>query len=480
MHRRRSFVGWMLVAPAVLLAAAERTAALPYSPRVGEPYPQIVLPTIEGDRVVALSSFRGQKVLLVHFASWDEDSRRALPVWNEKTKALVDSQKLVVIGVAQEQHADRCWLFAQWQGIAWPILHDPLNLVGIQELPAVVAIDEHGIVRDVKPQPDTIAESFALMPFSPPAKPIPMPPEELPDPRVTRRYAQEGRRSENWRNHGDALVLAGLPPQIDEAIKAYGDAVRLDPRDAAAFFRLGVAYRLRFDRPQRQPGDFQAAIDAWQKAAKLRPRNAVFRRRVQQYGPQVDRRFAFYGWVEAAQQALASTSRDRKGAETIPVALSPEPTPAECARSERQFRKRSIHGPEGDPRDKVAHDRDGLIELTSAVVRGTEKGNRCVAEVHLIFRPSAKADARWTSDAEPLRAWIAESKSGEFTRRFVEHPNPASASSAEERTLNFAVKLPAMQKRTVTITGYALYNVRAGDDGERRLLRQDFKVQIKP
>jgi hypothetical protein len=40
------------------------------SPRVGRPHPQIVLPTIEGDRVIALSSLRGRKVLLVHFASW--------------------------------------------------------------------------------------------------------------------------------------------------------------------------------------------------------------------------------------------------------------------------------------------------------------------------------------------------------------------------------------------------------------------------
>ena len=472
MHRRRAPISWMLLAPAAFLAAAERTAASPYPPAVGGVHPQIILPTIEGDQVVALSSFRGQKVLLVHFASWDENSRRDLPVWNAKTKGLVDSKKLVVIGVAQEQHADRCRLFAQWHGIAWPILHDPLNLVGIQELPAVIAIDEYGIVRDLKPQPDTVAESFALKQFPAPTKPLPLPPDELPEPRVTRRYAEEGRQSVGWCNHGDALVLAGQPPQIDEAIAAYGKALNLDRRSADASFRLGVAYRLRFDRPQRQPGDFQAAIDAWRRAAKLQPRNAVFRRRVQQYGPQMDRPFAFYDWVEAARQAVV-------GQKQTPIVLSAEPTPAECARAERQFRKSSTRGPEGDPRDKVKHDRDGLIELTGVVVRGTETENRCIAEVHLIFRPNEKADARWSNDADSLRVWIDDSKSGEFTRRFVEHPNPAGASSAEERTLNFAVKLPAMQKRMVTITGYALYHVRLGEGGERQQLRQDFKVKIK-
>ncbi len=44
--------------------------AKPYAPTVGGPHPQIVLPAIDGERVVALDSYRGQKVLLVHFASW--------------------------------------------------------------------------------------------------------------------------------------------------------------------------------------------------------------------------------------------------------------------------------------------------------------------------------------------------------------------------------------------------------------------------
>ncbi len=41
-----------------------------YHPRVGEPHPDIVLPSL-GDRApVSLSQFRGRKVLLVHMASW--------------------------------------------------------------------------------------------------------------------------------------------------------------------------------------------------------------------------------------------------------------------------------------------------------------------------------------------------------------------------------------------------------------------------
>ena len=41
-----------------------------YAPRVGQPHPDFVLPSITDGRPVTLSQFRGRKVLLVHLASW--------------------------------------------------------------------------------------------------------------------------------------------------------------------------------------------------------------------------------------------------------------------------------------------------------------------------------------------------------------------------------------------------------------------------
>ena len=41
-----------------------------YSPRVGQAHPDFILPDITNGEPVALSQFRGKKVLLVHFASW--------------------------------------------------------------------------------------------------------------------------------------------------------------------------------------------------------------------------------------------------------------------------------------------------------------------------------------------------------------------------------------------------------------------------
>ncbi len=53
-----------------ICAVAGSAYAAGYSPRVGEPHLDFVLPSIADGRPVSLSQFRGQKVLLINFASW--------------------------------------------------------------------------------------------------------------------------------------------------------------------------------------------------------------------------------------------------------------------------------------------------------------------------------------------------------------------------------------------------------------------------
>ncbi len=41
-----------------------------YAPQVGKPHTDFILPSIRDGRPLQLSSYRGKKVLLMHFASW--------------------------------------------------------------------------------------------------------------------------------------------------------------------------------------------------------------------------------------------------------------------------------------------------------------------------------------------------------------------------------------------------------------------------
>lgn len=50
--------------------AIELLAQVQYQPQVGKPHPDFVFPNVNDQKLVALSDFRGKKVILVHFASW--------------------------------------------------------------------------------------------------------------------------------------------------------------------------------------------------------------------------------------------------------------------------------------------------------------------------------------------------------------------------------------------------------------------------
>ena len=78
-----------------------------------------------------------------------------MPVRNAETREWVREGKLVVLGIAQEHHRDRCRLFAQWRELDWPIVGDPINVMQVKGVPIEVAVDEYGIVRSVKPNMKT-------------------------------------------------------------------------------------------------------------------------------------------------------------------------------------------------------------------------------------------------------------------------------------------------------------------------------------
>ena len=52
------------------MATASTADTLTIGREVGQVFPQVVLPTLDGKRTLALSNFRGKKVLLIEFASW--------------------------------------------------------------------------------------------------------------------------------------------------------------------------------------------------------------------------------------------------------------------------------------------------------------------------------------------------------------------------------------------------------------------------
>jgi len=197
----------------------------------------------------------------------------------------------VVLGIAQEQHPDRCRLFAQWHKLNWPILHDPINVMQVRGVPIEVAIDEHGIVRSLRPDLKTFEEEFLDKTFAPNGEESPgkSEKESRPDLAALRRRAEQGRSADAWRQLGDALVLWGGPAEVNDAIDAYTQAIKIKPEDGDAHFRLGVCYLIRQESEERLPADFQTAVDHWTRARQIEPNQYIWRRRIEQYGPRAKR-----------------------------------------------------------------------------------------------------------------------------------------------------------------------------------------------
>ena len=392
----------------------------------------------------------------------------------------VKKGKLVLLGVTQEQHAERCRLFAQWKQFHWPILYDPINVLDLFGVPLVVAIDEHGIVRSIDPQPASLARDFLGRldkPFAnvAPAAPAPKTPPFAPD-RATplfndlKQTAQRSGTADAWRRYGDALVLWAGGGGINDAVDAFDRARQRDPKNGPALFRLGVCHRLRYDSEGRRPGDFQAAIDAWNEALQLEPNRYIWRRRIQQYGPRLDQPYAFYDWVEKARREI--TARGKK-----PVALAVPLVGAEIAQPVKQYSEARAEAASPDPDGKIHRDKKNLIETESTVIPSRLRPGQA-ARVQIVFRPNAQLKAHWNNEGTPLQMWVDAPPSWKLTRRLLTSTPPKEPESNEARTLDFEIQAPANGEGPIRLPVYALYNVCEDTGGKCLFLRKDIEIQI--
>ena len=384
----------------------------------------------------------------------------------------------MLLGIAQEQHPDRCRLLAQWKGFAWPILHDPINVLGSSAVPLFVAVDEHGIVRDTKPRLETLERDFLSKSFANDAKedelrwltPTFAPGETNPDFASLRHRAENEGRSVAWRDLGDALVLWGGEKQLNAAIDAYTRAAKLDPNEAATLFRLGVCYRRRYDSLLRQPGDFQVAVDYWGRALQSNPNQYIWRRRIQQYGPRLDKPYAFYDWVAQAEKEIAA--RGDK-----PVLLAVRPGGAEIAHPMKIFPAQPVESRSPDPQGKVRRDEQGLIRAETTIVPSRPRQTQAV-RIHLVLRPEVKLKAHWNNEAEPLRLWIDAPEGWRVTEHLLVSPSVKQAVTEEERALDFEATVPMGAEGKVRLRAYALYNVCDDASGQCQFLRLDIPIEV--
>ena len=396
-----------------------------------------------------------------------------MPVWHESTKDLRANEELVVIGITQEQHADRCRLYAQWQGIDWPILWDPFNLTETKAVPVITAVDEFGVVRSQRPLAESLVEDFLIQVYEPPSE------GEDPHPAVTRALL-ESDAGEGADPDATPWALARLlwptgadRVDIDRALDVLQAAALEKGADPRVMFRLGVAQRLRYDSPWGRPEDLAACLESWTRALRQDASQYIWRRRIQQYGPRLDKPYPFYDWIETAREELIARG---ESPHPVQVALSG----AEVAEGSRELAWKASEAKPPDPKGVLPRDKEGLVRIDVAAAPHTPgKRAQPVSRVHLVLRPSQSQDVHWANEAGPGQVWIDLPEGWSAESRTFELPTHEEASSAETRVLDFeVVRGETEEDSDDTLRGYAVYFVCQGESGACSFLRQDFELSL--
>ena len=355
-----------------------------------------------------------------------------------------------MVGIIQEQHPDRAALFMQWKGMDWPILVDSLNLLEVRVVPLTYLIDEHGVIRYQKPSDEDL-ERFLSTDYQAP-----------PQRQQRELYAED---------FVEQRFLWGDAEDLDSAIAALADGVKQHPEDGWSRFRLGVALRKRYDSPSRRDDDFQRAVEAWTEALALDPNQYIWRRRIQQYGPRLDKPYPFYDWVPEARVAIETRGE-------MPLPLIVEPGGAEFAAPSDDFESNTPSVAEPDPDGKVYRDQPPLIEMETVVVPSKlDPGD--AARVHVVFRPDQARKAHWNNEVDDLVFWIRPPDGWRVDQQQHRVAVPRQAVSQETRYLEFELRSPDDFRGSASVDAYALYYVCEDVDGTCLYRRRDVTIELR-
>jgi tetratricopeptide (TPR) repeat protein len=372
-----------------------------------------------------------------------------------------------MVGIIEEQHPDRARLFMQWKQMNWPVLVDSLDLLGVSAVPITLALDEYGVIRLVNPNPEEIEEKFLNHTFSKPAN-LSAVAEAIPNLEPLKLGTRQG-TANSWESYANALMEWGGPRRLGEAIEAYQQALQLEPDSGPVHFRLGVAYRERYDSDFRKPEDFERAVEQWSVALEIDPNQYIWRRRIQQYGPRLDKPYPFYDWVATAREEIAARGE-------TPVPLLVEPAGAEIAHPEKTFASANADVKEPDPQGRILRDDGQFVKIETAVVPDT-RSEEVSARVHVMFRPNPAKKAHWSNEAGNMVFWVSPPAGWEASQQLVTVPHRPEAVSMEPREVEFEVK-GQKAAQPIVLPAYALYYVCEDVNGVCMYRRQDVTISV--
>ena len=393
-----------------------------------------------------------------------------MPVWYDAMKPFIDNGQISLLGVIQEQHAERCRLFQQWKRLSIPIVQDPLNTIGIDVVPVLVAIDEHGIVRSLPRKPKGFAVDFIDKVFPEPDGDKSVASLSSVEPAFWQTQVDELPSANNVMKLADSLIhWKRSPAVLEQACGLYRQALRREPQRGDLHFRLGVASRMLYEaRGQNDSELFTRAVRNWETGLRLNPNQYIYRRRIEQYGPRLKKPYSFYDWVTTARDEI----RDR-GEE--PVRLQVEPNGAEFAQRAKQMDvDTTARNP--DPQGRILR-HAALVRTHVNLVPSRPKPGDVVA-VHVGFRVTGTA--KWNHETSPLELWVNHPAGAVklSSQSIVDRADYVTTESELPVSLSFEVQIPKDQQQDMELSAFALFNICESAVGQCLFRRHDLTIPI--
>ncbi|MEM9412806.1 MAG: hypothetical protein AAGA30_16965 [Planctomycetota bacterium] len=366
-----------------------------------------------------------------------------IPVWNQKIKPWIEKGDVQVLGIVQEQHAERARLYKQWKQYDFPIVQDVATNLDLTAVPIILFIDEFGVIQNARPSPNQL-ERFATTQYDAPIK-------------------QHHREVQSNDLLGLSIELLHQQ-KFDEAIEQLNTIVKSDSDNAKAQFVLGVSYRLRFDSENRQTNDFANASKYWSNALSLYPNQYIWRRRIQQYGPRLAKPYPFYDWVDRAIEEIKKRGE-------IPIVLKIPLSNSEQLSPNKNSQTNTSPTENPDPDSKIFEDKQNRINIQTAWVPYSYSVGDLIS-LHLSF--VLQDNTKWNNEAGPCQIWIDNNREEGGDGRLIDLPTSKQTSSNEIRTVDFEYKT---LNQPEVITGYLLFHC-CDQDGVCYYLRKDFEIDL--
>lgn len=394
-------------------------------------------------------------------------------MWNQATASLVADEKVIVLGVVQEQHAERAQLYKQWKQYKFPIVQDSFTELGLAVVPIPILIDENGFVIATRIRPSGIANLVATET----EKRETAPGLEPNSANVEWLSKNNGslEQSERDLELADCHLRTASIGSIKKAIKLYHSLLKESPDDPSdktlnglIEFRLGVANRMLYDLGSgKAPDLFLTASIHWSNALAINPNQYIWRRRIQQYGPRQIKPYPFYDWVEQAQKDIVARGE-------TPVPLLVPLSGAEIAQRQNKMSApaNSIENP--DPESKILLAAAERVHTHSVVVPDRVKPGQSV-RVHLRFDLK---NCKWNNESETMVVWVNENAKGIRSHSKLDVVGSREPESKETRTVEFEFQTDKDADSPIEISGYALAYL-CKTDGQCVYRRIEFKVPVK-